>query len=278
MPTSRRHTALAALLLAVLVALGACSDGAEEIAAEPTTPPSTAPTTTAAPTTTTTAVPAYVSQVAIPLADGELAVYEAPEAPEPARTLTHPRLINGDPNAAVPLVLLVKERAGDWLEVYLPVRPNGSTGWVRASDVRLEEHDYRVEVELASFTLRVFKADEVIFEAPVGVAKENSPTPGGLCYTTELIRPPDAPSGPYGTYAYGLSGFSETYTTFNGGPGQLGIHGTNRPELIGQQVSSGCIRLNNDDVDVLAEEIGLPLGVPVVVLTGDELAELAPDA
>ena len=268
MQTHRRHprtTLLAALLGALLLLAGACSGSDDE-------PVAAAPTTGAVatlPETTTTTQPSYVSQVATPLAEGELAVYAAPDDTAPqVHALPNPRLINGDPNAAVPLVLLVKQTSGAWYEVYLPVRPNGSTGWIRAADVRLEEHDYRVEVELDAFTLRVFKADEEIFTAPIGVARENAPTPGGLYFTTELIRPVDAPSGPYGTYAYGLSGFSDTYETFNGGPGQLGIHGTNQPDAIGTRVSSGCIRLNNDDIDVLAEEIGLPLGVPVIVRTG----------
>lgn len=270
MPTPNRRlpAAVIALLAALALVAGACGgDSDDPTAAAPTTGPSVSVDVSDAPPPT--AAPAYVSQVATPLAEGQLSVYAAPEeGAEVTHQLPNPRLINDDPNAAVPLVLLVKENAGDWLEVYLPVRPNGSTGWVRASDVRLEEHDYRVEVELDAFTLRVFKADEEIFTAPIGVARENAPTPGGLYFTTELIRPVDAPDGAYGTYAYGLSGFSDTYQTFNGGPGQLGIHGTNQPEAIGTRVSSGCIRLNNDDIDVLAEEIGLPLGVPVEVRTG----------
>jgi hypothetical protein len=34
-----------------------------------------------------------------------------------------------------PLVFLVEQRQSDWLEVLLPVRPNGSTGWIREADV-----------------------------------------------------------------------------------------------------------------------------------------------
>jgi len=42
------------------------------------------------------------------------------------------------------------------------------------------------------------------------------------------------------------------------------IHGTNEPGTIGQNVSSGCIRLTNDDVTDLYERI--PVGTKVVVL------------
>ena len=70
----------------------------------------------------------------------------------------------------------------------------------------------------------------------------------------------------YGAYAYGLSGYSETFTTFAGGDGQLGIHGTNDPDSLGTNVSSGCVRLHNDDVTYLVETVGLPIGVPVDVI------------
>jgi lipoprotein-anchoring transpeptidase ErfK/SrfK len=42
------------------------------------------------------------------------------------------------------------------------------------------------------------------------------------------------------------------------------IHGTNNPASIGQQVSSGCIRLTNDDVADLYERV--PVGAKVIVL------------
>jgi lipoprotein-anchoring transpeptidase ErfK/SrfK len=70
----------------------------------------------------------------------------------------------------------------------------------------------------------------------------------------------------YGPWAFGLSGFSETLTTFNGGQGQLGLHGTNQPEKIGTRVSSGCIRLKNEDIEKLVSEVqNSPQGIPVQV-------------
>jgi lipoprotein-anchoring transpeptidase ErfK/SrfK len=169
-----------------------------------------------------------------------------------------------------PLVFLVKEDLGDWLEVYLPVRPNGSTGFVPTSDVEVTRHDFRMEVNLSEFNLKVFQGDEVFLDTVIAVAADNTPTPGGLYYTTELLQPTDDagrvdPEGLYGHFAYGLSGYSEVLESFNGGPGQLGIHGTNQPELMGQQVSNGCIRVRNEDIDRLAPV--LPLGVPVEVIS-----------
>ena len=64
----------------------------------------------------------------------------------------------------------------------------------------------------------------------------------------------------------GLSGFSNVLTSFNGGQGVIGIHGTNAPEALGSDVSSGCIRMHNDAITRLVQEIGLPLGTPVEII------------
>jgi lipoprotein-anchoring transpeptidase ErfK/SrfK len=103
-----------------------------------------------------------------------------------------------------------------------------------------------------------------VLRAPVGVGTTDTPTPGGRYYLKELLQPP-TPDGPYGPYAYGLSGFSNVLTSFAGGEGVIGIHGTDAPDLVGTDVSNGCLRLANDVVVRLVEEVGLPLGTPVVI-------------
>ena len=165
-----------------------------------------------------------------------------------------------------PLVFLVEEFDGlENFRVLLPTRPNGNIGWVRGTDVLLTRHNYEIQVRLDDFLLVLSERGVPIFETTVGVAREDAPTPLGRYYTTELLRPPP-PNSVYGTYAYGLSGYSEVLTEFAGGEGQLGIHGTNDPSSLGSNVSSGCIRLHNDDISLLVEQIGLPLGVPVEVI------------
>lgn len=67
----------------------------------------------------------------------------------------------------------------------------------------------------------------------------------------------------YGPYAYGLSGFSNVLTEFNGGDGVIGIHGTNDPSSIGRDVSHRCIRMSNTGITTLAAI--LPLGTPVEI-------------
>jgi lipoprotein-anchoring transpeptidase ErfK/SrfK len=172
-----------------------------------------------------------------------------------------PTTVLDNPNEnGAPLVFLVEEDLGEWLEVLLPIRPNGSTGFVKASDVTVSDNPYRIDIELASHRLTVTKGAEVVVDEPIGVGTASTPTPGGKYYLKELLQPPD-PNGPYGPYAYGLSGFSNVLEEFNGGDGVIGIHGTNEPEAIGTDVSHGCIRVANEAITEMAGM--LPLGTPV---------------
>jgi lipoprotein-anchoring transpeptidase ErfK/SrfK len=207
------------------------------------------------------------SYVARPKAEGMISFLSAPDpAAAAVAEIPNPRPLDADPPIPVPLVLLVADQQPGWVQMYLPIRPNGSTGWLPADQVTLSTHPYRIEALLDDFTLRVLKNDQVIYETAIGVSRDNAPTPGGLYYTTELIQPPTDDTV-YGRYAYGLSGFSETFNSFNGGAGQLGIHGTNEPDKIGQKVSAGCIRLRNEDITYLVETLKLPVGVPVEIIT-----------
>ena len=168
-----------------------------------------------------------------------------------------------NPNeVGAPLTFLVRERQGEWLRVLLPVRPNGATGWIRGSDVRLASHRYKIKVALGAHQLVVTDGLKTILDTPVGVGKTDTPTPGGLYYTKELMQPPN-PNGAYGHFAYGLSGFSNVITSFQGGDGVIGIHGTNDPSSIGKDMTHGCLRISNQAIDFLAKR--LPLGVPVEI-------------
>lgn len=269
-PTTRRRTptrstsAAAALVLALAVLLGACSGADKE------------PVKAAQPVETTTTEQAGCNHAIVEAQPHHVAtakshlssidIYDAADGTA-TQTLDVPRLTDSRPPVEVPLVFLVAQEPEDdcsWMEVYLPTRPNFSTGWVKRSDVDVTGHNNRIEVSLGAFNLKFFKGDEVVMDVPIAVATEDSPTPGGTYYTTELLKPPN-PDGIYGPYAFGLSGHSDVHTTFNGGQGQLGIHGTNQPEKIGSQVSHGCIRMLNEDITKLAESADTVYGSPVQV-------------
>ena len=189
-----------------------------------------------------------------------VAIYRLPGAARPARRV-QARRIEGHP---APLVFAVRGRRGAWLQVATGRRPNASTGWLREADVSLATTIYSVRVELRRHRLVVRSAMAgSCMRAPIGLGRSVSPTPTGRYFVTDLLRPPD-PHGFYGPYAFGLSAYSPVYTSFAGGDGQIGIHGTNAPGSIGHDASHGCIRVANAIVTRLARR--LPLGTPVTIV------------
>lgn len=271
------RAASVALLAAVVVLTTACGDDQTSSAAEETATAAAAPEEPApepAPSDADdvaeelpapeadepAAAPApqdpNLSLVATSVVD-EVEVHAGPDGgSEVTHTLTHPT------DRGAPRVFLVEQRRDGWLEVLLPVRPNGSTGWIREADVTLATNPYRLDVDLEAFALTIEREGEVVLEAEIGYGAQDTPTPGGRYYLIELLQPPD-PTGVYGTFAYGLSGFSDVHLDFAGGEGVIGIHGTNQPDSIGQTVSNGCIRVHNDVISEMATF--LPLGTPVTI-------------
>lgn len=162
-----------------------------------------------------------------------------------------------------PRTFLVTEQQGDWLKVLLPMRPNQSQGWIRRSDVSLAQNPYKITVDLEDHELVLTKDDQEVLRTGIVAGAPRTPTPHGTYYITDPVDLRDRPGGAYGAYALGLSGYSEVLFEFNGGPGQIAIHGTNSPSLIGQDVSNGCIRVPNDAVVAIATQA--PIGTPVVI-------------
>ena len=225
--------------------------------------PTVAPTTLPAPTTTT--VPAYISYIAaVKPSVTSVAVYPSPDAPQPTQQFPNPWLYQPDnPDTKVPQVFLVKtQRADGWVEVLLPVRPNGSTGWLHASDVTLSQNPFHIVVSLSAHTITVTNATSVVYTGPVAVGAPDTPTPTGNYYLYVLLQAPD-PTTAYGPYAYGLSSHSDALDTFAGSDAEIGIHGNNDASALGRDVSHGCIRMDNDAITALSTQ--LPLGTPVDV-------------
>jgi lipoprotein-anchoring transpeptidase ErfK/SrfK len=127
--------------------------------------------------------------------------------------------------------------------VQVPMRPNGSTGWVasRALDVAVVRT--RIEVDLSSRRLTLFRRGRALLRAPVAIGSSATPTPTGRYYVNQRLIPADR-TGPFGPGAVGISAFSDVLTGWTQG-GPIAIHGTDAPWSIGRAVSNGCIRLRN---------------------------------
>jgi len=226
------------------------------------TAPSPPPPTSTSTTTTTLAQTDEVTYIATPRA-GFIVVYDAPNQEPATKLFPNPWYVNDDHNAAVPLVFHVESRRDDgWTEVQLPIRPNGSLGWVRTDDVVLSATHYRITIELGAHRLRVYRDKTVFLEDTVAVGAPATPTPLGKYYIRALLKAP-APGTVYGPFAYGLSGYSEVLQTFNGGDAEFGIHGNDDASKLGTDASHGCIRMSNDAITLLTTV--LPLGTPVEI-------------
>jgi lipoprotein-anchoring transpeptidase ErfK/SrfK len=160
-----------------------------------------------------------------------------------------------------PRVLLVQGVVPGWVQVLLPTRPNGSTGWVDAADVRLETVHDLIKVDLGTRGMTLVVGNRILTRTKVAIGSPDDPTPTGRFFVTDRVRPPD-PNGTYGAFALGLSAHSATLSEFGSGDGQIGIHGTNEPTSIGRAASHGCIRVPADVAPMLAR---IPLGTPVVI-------------
>jgi lipoprotein-anchoring transpeptidase ErfK/SrfK len=192
-----------------------------------------------------------------------VAIYPTPGASTPTTTLPNPWLLNGDSALPVQQVFLITAHQGEWLQVLLPERPNGSTGWIRASDVRVTQNRYRISVELGAHRITIYDGENVLMQEAVAVGAPATPTPLGTYYTRVLLQAPD-PNTVYGPFAYGLSGHSEVLTEFDGGDAEVGIHGNDDASVLGESVTHGCVRMSNDGITKLATI--LPLGTPVQIV------------
>ena len=99
---------------------------------------------------------------------GTVDVYAEPDASQPVTTIENPKSAEG--LNVGPVVFLANgpvDPNADWINVLLPVRPNGSDGWVRRSDVTLTANQFHIEVRLSAHQLRVFDGTEQVMQAPI---------------------------------------------------------------------------------------------------------------
>lgn len=155
-------------------------------------------------------------------------------------------------------------RGRPWLEVQLPVRPNGTTGWIPADAALVRRSGWFVRVRLRPRTVSVFRAGRLVRRTRAVVGTSRTPTPQGLFAIYEKARRSD-PEDFLGPWALHLTAFSEVLYNFGGGPGRVAIHGRG-PESraqagLGTAASHGCIRVDNGPIRRMAGR--LPPGTPV---------------
>ena len=150
----------------------------------------------------------------------------------------------------------------DWVRVRLPVRPNGTQGWIPMDVLRLSSTAMRIRIDLSERRLTLFRAGRVVRHVRVAIGKPGTPTPRGRFAVAEMIRT-RTPGAFIGPVVFPLTGFSETLNEYAGGNGRVAMHGTSVPHLLGTRASHGCIRMSNRDVVALARIVrpGTPVQI-----------------
>jgi lipoprotein-anchoring transpeptidase ErfK/SrfK len=175
------------------------------------------------------------------------------------------RLAIKTPEGTADAVTVLRARTGTdgsvWVEVRLPVLPNGSVGWVRRSTLGgYQAVNMHLIVDRERLQATLLRAGVRIFSASVGIGAPGSPTPRGKFIVRSRLTRYASPF--YGPVAFGTTARSAVLTDWPDG-GYIGIHGTNAPQLLPGRVSHGCIRLRNRDIVRLAAL--MPVGTPVTI-------------
>ncbi|MEK6273915.1 MAG: L,D-transpeptidase family protein [Actinomycetota bacterium] len=164
-------------------------------------------------------------------------------------------------NLALALAGQINEKGEYWVQVRLPILPNGSIGWVPRNALGSFHRIWtRLVIDRALFTATLYRRGAAIFKTRVGVGKPYWPTPTGEFYVRNRLTGFTDPI--YGPIAFGTNARSAVLTDWPGG-GFIGIHGTNQPQILPGRVSHGCVRMPNRAIRRLSRL--MPLGTPVTI-------------
>ena len=159
-------------------------------------------------------------------------------------------------------MLPVLGRVGGWLHVRLPGRPNGRTGWIRARGTAAAQTPWHIVVDTRLRRVLVYRTARIVRTFRAVVGKRSTPTPTGTFFVEEAVRL--SPRDVGAPFALALSARSNVLQEFDGGPGQIAVHGlANVGGVLGTAESHGCVRLSGDAMRWLVVRVGA--GVPVTV-------------
>ncbi|WP_343942700.1 L,D-transpeptidase, partial [Pseudonocardia zijingensis] len=153
---------------------------------------------------------------------------------------------------------VIAEQPG-WVQVLLPSKPAGSTGWMRADDVERAITPYVIRVHLGSKKLELVREGNVVDEWSVGIGKDDTPTPTGRTFLLGAFADENQH---YSPVILPLGTHSPTHDTYGGGPGTVAIHTWPDSSVFGQAISDGCIRVPQDALSQLDD---VPLGTLVII-------------
>lgn len=124
----------------------------------------------------------------------------------------------------------------------------------------------KVIVDLSEAKVYLMWGNQIIHTYPVAVGQPGWETPPGQFKVQKKLRNPiwqqpitgelikTGPENPLGNRWIGF--WSDQHH-------HIGFHGTNKEQLVGQPVSHGCLRMRNQDIQALYEQV--VLGTPILV-------------
>jgi lipoprotein-anchoring transpeptidase ErfK/SrfK len=167
-----------------------------------------------------------------------------------------------------PSVLPVLATKPGWVKLRLAQRPNQSTAWLPAADVRLSSTPYRIVVNVTTMRLALYYLGKRVLTAPAGIGSTDDPTPTGH-YFVAFDEPPPPDNAGYGPFIMVTSAHSENIKDWeNSGDAVIGIHGPLGDDTeigtTGARVSHGCIRLHDRALERLSK---VPPGTPIDIVS-----------
>lgn len=153
----------------------------------------------------------------------------------------------------------------DWVQVQLPVRPVGTTGWVRRDAVLLRAIETRVVVRLDARRLELWRGRYRLGRWRAGIGRPGTPTPVGVFAVQDAVRTLGPWRLVYGGHTIALTAHSRVVRRFAGGDGLVAIHGAGDGGLgrVGRPSSHGCVILGESALALVARVARA--GTPVVI-------------
>jgi hypothetical protein len=162
--------------------------------------------------------------------------------------------------------LLQGTQGDEWVEVELPVRPNGARGWVRSENFNWSTVNHHIHIDVSDRSVTLYDGNSLVASTRAIVGKPATPTPALQGFLVEKLpnHSQQNASIVLGDWILMLSFFSEALNSFGGGLPRIALHGTHIPERVGEALSNGCIRIPNEIVETIA--LMAPLGTAVNIV------------
>ena len=175
--------------------------------------------------------------------------------------------------AIIPGSILYEIQSGDSLAkiakkynttVELLKRSNGlsSDKIIKGNKLKVWTKPFNIVVDKSQNTLILKFNDEVLKIYTVSTGINNSTPVGNFKIINKLVNPtwhkpgavvpPESPDNILGSRWMGIN------------REQYGIHGTTEPQTLGQQITQGCVRMSNSDVEELFSIV--PVGTEVTII------------